>query len=59
MTRAVVILLALVLAGCAHVHRQDPETKQPQRVRLVVVICLFASCHHLACPDDGRAQAVE
>lgn len=56
--RGLFVLVALMLGACTHVRRdQDPD--KPQVVRLVVVVCVFSSCHHLAQPDPAPAAKCE
>jgi len=46
-------LVALLLGGCAHLDR-DPDQDDRERKRVphvTLVLCLFASCHHIAHPE--------
>jgi hypothetical protein len=64
LTTILLVLLSLVLAtGCTVVRKpfdhHDQEGK-PQ-ARVVVVLCLFASCHHVVAPPERSTdeQCVE
>lgn len=47
-------LVLLTLAGCAVVRRPMGEEDAPRRrgAHVVLLLCIFASCHHIAHPVE-------
>jgi len=46
-----VIAVAWALASCAHMDREHPDQEPQQVARVVVVICIFSSCHRTVQPE--------
>jgi len=53
--RRATCVVVLMLGACAHVDRELEQGDTPQRCRVTVVLCLFATCHHIG-PPDGAHQ---